>query len=417
MREKIQQSTEYFPDAIPFIMERQVVATNDPEQMGRVKVWIPALDGERFNLDSLPWTNYASPMFGFTSAYPAGSSESTNDSQAAYGFWAIPKVGAVVMVFCLNANPDQRYYFASKVLYRKNRSLPQGKNNGAPGLGPFGEGSEDKKIQPAYDNLREQFAGNLDSSQAKTRGAYERQAASNDDSDGYSKSPVNGDHTDPQTVCFVTPGRHAIIFQDDPAHSRLRIKTAEGHQFILDDANERIYVSTARGKTWMELDQDGHAHMFAAESISFNSEADINFRAGGDLNLYAEGNVNIKANTGTLKIESGSDMHVKSIASIFQEACNSFSLLSENECTISANVDLGLFSQGSMEITGINSLDVKSSGAVKVTGKPIHLNGPGAKSAKKAKCSDRAGNPSIVPTHEPWTRPKSKSKRGRYWKE
>jgi hypothetical protein len=419
MQDRIQQSTEHFPDAIPFIMEGQVVATDDPEQMGRVKVWIPALDGEKYNVDLLPWTNYASPLFGFTTKYPAGNGMAENESQSAYGFWAIPKIGAVVLVFCLNANPDQRYYFASKILYHKNRSLPLGKNKDASGeKGPFGEDAkESKKIQPSYDNLREQFSNDLDAPQAKTRGAYERQVSSDNKDDGYSTSPIDETYIDPQTVCFVTPGRHAIIFQDDPKIARLRIKTAEGHQFILDDANERIYVSTSKGNTWLELDQDGHMHVFAAESISFNSNSDINFRAAKDLNLYAEKNINIRANTGTLKIESGDDFHIKSIGSIFQEACKNLSLLSENEFMLSSNSSVDIFSQGSLAMTSKSSLDLKSTGALKMSAKPLHFNGPGAKSAKKAECAQRPSNPSIIPDHEPWKRPESKNKRGPNWKE
>lgn len=419
MRGKIKQSTEHFPDAIPFIMEGQVVATDDPEQMGRVKVWVPALDGERYNIDSLPWTNYASPFFGFTTAYPAGSAESKNEAQAAYGFWAIPKIGSVVLVFCLNANPDQRYYFAAKILYHKNRSLPLGKNKNDNGdIGPFGEDStQSKKIQPSYDNLRQQFSSKLDSPQAKTRGAYERQVAAGDKSDGYSKSPIDDSYVDPQTVCFVTPGRHAIIFQDDPTIARLRIKTANGHQLILDDANERVYVSTAKGNTWVELDQDGHMHVFAAESISFNSSGDLNFHASKDVNIYAENNINVKANVGQLKIEAGSDLHIKSMSSIFQEACKTFSALAEQDCTITAGSDFDLFAQGPVSLTTSDTMNIKSGGVTKVSGRQIHLNGSQAKTAKKAGCAARASNPPIIPSHEPWKRPESKTKRGPNWKE
>lgn len=418
MFSKSQQSTEFFPDAIPFIMEGQVVATDDPEQMGRIKVWIPALDGEKYNVDFLPWTNYASPLFGFTTNYPKGSSNSKNSNQSAYGFWAIPKVGAVVLVFCLNANPDQRYYFASKILYHKNRSLPAGQNTDENGnFGPFGELLDKDRLQPAFNNLTEQFSGQLNSSQAKTRGAYERQVASNSTKEGYTSSPVDDSYVDPQTCCFVTPGGHAIIFQDDPKFGRLRVKSAEGHQIILDDANERIYISTAKGKTWIELDQDGHLHVFAAESLSFNSRESINFHASKDINLYAENNINIKANTGTLKIESGKDAHVKSIGSIFVSACQNMSLLSEKELKITSDENLDIFAQGALALTASGALDVKGGGGMTVSAKPLHFNGPSARTAGKAECAQRATNPEIIPGHEPWERPASKTTRGPNWRE
>src|ERR1039458_7512920 len=100
MYKEFQTSSEYF-DNNPFIMEGQVVSNSDPDQMGRVKAWIPAWDGENFDINSIPWASYASPFFGFTVAYPAGENNIPNNSAAAYGMWAIPKVGATVLVFCI----------------------------------------------------------------------------------------------------------------------------------------------------------------------------------------------------------------------------------------------------------------------------------------------------------------------------
>ena len=102
-----------------------------------------------------------------------------------------------------------------------------------------------------------------------------------DGSEGYQKNPYEyGRDLSPQTVCFTTPGRHSLIFQDNPENGRVRIKTADGHQVILDDANERIYVSTCSGKSWFEMDRDGHIHAYGSESLSLSAGADINLIAG-----------------------------------------------------------------------------------------------------------------------------------------
>ena len=45
---------DMFSTFMPFIMEGLVVATDDPDQMGRVKVWVPSLDGENYEIVSLP---------------------------------------------------------------------------------------------------------------------------------------------------------------------------------------------------------------------------------------------------------------------------------------------------------------------------------------------------------------------------
>lgn len=424
---KTQSTSDFAYDAIPYIMEGQVVSTADPDQMGRVRVWVPALDGENFEIDNLPWADYASPFGGFTVDYPAGGgSGAANTSHAAYGFWAIPKVSATVLVFCLNADPRLRYYFASTTRLHRNRSLPAGRNtdfNGKPG--PFGDAGDGKgnlnPIQPAYDNLREQFQDDITSSQAITRGFYERQVAQakqeKDGKEGYSSNPADPSYLDPQTYCLVTPGRHAMIMQDDPKFSRLRLKTAEGHQIIFDDANERIYVSTAKGKSWVELDQDGHIHIFGSESISLRAGKDINMFAERDINLEANRSFNLKANTGDAKISTGKSLHVKAGDSILQSACGVFDIDSEKTIHLTAAARIDIFADAGLRATSNTTIDIQARNEMKTSAKKIDLNGPAAATADRASCADKADSPKVVPGHEPWPRPASSKKRGKNWKE
>jgi hypothetical protein len=93
----------------PFIIEGFVMATDDPSQMGRCKIWCPALDGETYSIDTLPWAEYASPLAGVTNDFPAGRDAAPNKGWASYGFWAIPKIGAQVLVFLLNGNHARRF--------------------------------------------------------------------------------------------------------------------------------------------------------------------------------------------------------------------------------------------------------------------------------------------------------------------
>lgn len=408
----------------PYILEGQVVDTSDPAQMGRVKVWIPALDGENFDIDQLPWAEYATPFAGFTVDFPAGGAANENHSQVAYGFWAIPKIGATVLIFCLNGDANSRFFFASTIRTHRNRSLPAGRNVDINGnRGPFGDSGDVNgnltPIQPAYNNLRTQFAGKITSPQALSRGAYERQVAqganNKDGTEGYAKSPVDASYLDPQTYCLVTPGRHALIFQDEPSNSRMRIKTAEGHQIIFDDANERIYLSTAKGNSWVELDQDGHIHVFGSESISFRTGKDFNVYADGAINLQSS-SINLKAIGGNIAISAKGNVGIKANGSILQSACRGFSLESEQGMNISASSNLEIGSQNSLILSGVNGTDINGGTKLTLTGGTINLNGPKAKIASPGGCPEVAGNPSVVPGHEPWVRPTSAQARGPNWK-
>lgn len=403
------------------------MAVDDPDQMGRVRVWIPALDGDSFNIETLPWAEYASPLMGFTVEYPGGTAQKQNDSSTAYGFWAIPKIGATVLVVCINGEPDRRAFFANTVRLHRNRSLPAGRNqdfNSQRGpVGDTGDGSGNLlPIQPAYDNIREQFQFRIEESEAQTRGAVERQVAQHsnnrDGTEGYAKSPLAGQsYLDPQTYCWVTPGRHAIIMQDDPVSgARMRLKTGEGHQVIFDDTNERIYVSTAKGKTWIELDQDGHVHVYGQESVSVRAGTDINLYADRDINMEAGNGINIKTLKSDIRISTAKSMHTTAIKDIISTACGIIDIGASKSIKISSQQDVDIRADQSLtESAGVN-VDIRAGRNVKASGTRIDLNGPQAREATAASCAELPIAPPIVPGFEPWKRPASKTARGKNWK-
>ena len=80
-----------------------VVDTNDPKQMGRLRVRCPAWgEGPELEVSRIPWATYITPFGGSTIGAGRGSDPNGNSSinsnggSVAYGMWAIPKVGAVV---------------------------------------------------------------------------------------------------------------------------------------------------------------------------------------------------------------------------------------------------------------------------------------------------------------------------------
>lgn len=326
----------------------------------------------------------------------------------------------------MNGDPTARFYFACTLRLHRNRSLPAGRNTDPNGKkGPFGDAGDGNgnlnKVQPAYNNLRAQFQNNVDASQAQTRGAFERTVAEPGDktgNDGYAPSPVPGqNYRDPQTYALTTPGRHAIILQDFAKQARVRVKTAEGHQIILDDANERIYVSTALGKSWIELDQDGHVHVYGAESISVRAGEDLNLYADRDINLEAGRGIHAKTLKGDVRVSSAANLHLSSVGNSVLTACGKFDISAENSLKLTTAQRLDVFADNDLAITTSKNLNVLAGNNARHKAKRIDLNGPAPKEAEKASCAEPAQEPPVVPGHEPWTRPATKGKRGPNWRE
>ncbi len=272
-----------------------VVKNNaDPAHHGRIQVFIPSIDSEDYEVTELPWAIYVSSFGGVTANPVVGRENLQVEGLASYGQWAIPKNGAQVLIGFLDGNPEMRFWLGCVFMPEYNRTMP-GYINGLEtelddsGLYPSNE------VSALKDNLSD--AGLYKGSKHfKTRGGYERSIShpSNKNKtkptdNGYAPNPLEPGTADSQTyVPMRTPGGHYAVMSDVAEYCRIRIKTIAGSQILLDDTNERIYLSTAKGRNWVELDEtNGRIYIY--------SDSKINIRAKNDLNLYSDENINITA--------------------------------------------------------------------------------------------------------------------------
>jgi hypothetical protein len=94
-----------------------------------------------------------------------------------------------------------------------------------------------------------------------------------------------------------------------PHNELVRIRTRTGHQILLHNSEDLIYIANAAGTAWIELTSNGKIDIFAADSISVHTKTDINFYADRDINMEAGRNFNIKATGST----TGGRVHIESI--------------------------------------------------------------------------------------------------------
>jgi len=110
----------------------------------------------------------------------------------------------------------------------------------------------------------------------------------------------------------------------DLVHNELiRLRTRTGHQILLHNSEDLIYIGNAKGTTWIELTSSGKIDIFAEDSISVHTKADLNLRADRDINLEAVRNVNIKGakvhveGTAGVEVLSNSDTKITSLGNLY----------------------------------------------------------------------------------------------------
>jgi hypothetical protein len=105
-----------------------------------------------------------------------------------------------------------------------------------------------------------------------------------------------------------------------PHNELVRIRTRTGHQILLHNSEDLIYITNSRGTAWIELSSDGKIDIFAQDSISIKTDNDLNLYSGRDINIEAKRNFNVKVHeemhTHVLKdhvliVDENQKIHVK----------------------------------------------------------------------------------------------------------
>ena len=235
---------------------------------------------------------------------------------------------------------------------------------------------------------------------------------------------------------------------DVPHNELVRLRTRTGHQILLHNSEDLIYIGNAKGTAWIELTSLGKIDIYSRDSISLHTELDINMSADRDINMYAGKNFNLNAGQNT-KITTGQATDIKTGIDMNFEIGAELNMLIGDNANISSGKDLNinvtdngkltvgeildikagitedtgkvgsvkLQTEGTLDINvGTNTrfsqegtLDINTTGATKITGATIDLNpsSPAAKAleantAPKAKAAQDALFPVRLPEHEPW---------------
>ena len=352
---------------------------------------------------------YLSPFYGVTPLSANGKYDQYNASQKSYGFWAVPPdIGARVLVIFAEGRLSQGYWIGCIQDTHTNFMVPDGRavtayNKDRTKL-PVGEFNKlletrgdfptayNKPINVDYANRMFEQGLDKDEIRGQTTSSARREAPSNVSgwstpgpvdkrsgapkmSYGASESKAtifanrlggssivmdDGDETQVRRgPAKSTPQEYANIRAGEdgdrtlPANELVRIRTRTGHQILLHNTEDLIYISHGSGNSWIEMTANGKIDIYAKDSISVHSSTDINFTADRDINFTAMRDIN--AVVGRNHNESAGDQrNVKTGTHTAFSAGTSFNA--------NAQSTVSLFSEGSTTILAQGEMAVQSSG-------------------------------------------------------
>jgi hypothetical protein len=333
----------------------RVVGHNDSTRMGTLECVIlrKGGDGEEVADAVRVYPRYAPHFFGYT-AYEATDANLRNasSSQQSYGMWFVPPdIGTKVIIIFIEGDREQCFWLACVPEPGINQMVPGLAASQYAELTPQEKTklgfTSDTAIVPVVEvNKRVQGRDNSKPDIVKKamhpftlrlatqgllkdpiRGTTTSSARRSTISNVYGIStpgPVVvggkqyqfGTQKEPKPAYVEREGGTQFVMDDgyvgkDEKSKKegildelVRLRTRTGHQILLHNSSDLIYICNSKGTAWLEFTSDGKIDIYAADSISIHSENDFNFRADRDINFEAGSNVNIVAAQGSMHFEA-----------------------------------------------------------------------------------------------------------------
>ena len=95
-----------------------------------------------------------------------------------------------------------------------------------------------------------------------------------------------------------------------PFNEHIRLRSRTGHQILLHNTEDLIYIGNANGTAWIELTSNGKIDVYATDSINLRTETDLNIKADRNINLESGKDINITAGR-NYKLMVNNDRDVK----------------------------------------------------------------------------------------------------------
>jgi len=344
-------------DPFPYI---GIVKNNlDPSRSGRLQVWIPDLGG--IEDDSKNWrtVSYASPFSGHTtqkqkSTDPDPSTNTFSTVEHTYGMWMVPPdIGVQVIVLFVAGDPLRGYWLAcindnlshymipglagSSEVDTTSAPTPSGYSKGdiVPVV-EFNENTSDFTSQTFYNSLKpihdyqynilktqglekDPIRGAISSSSQRespshvfgisTPGRPVNDPADTEDTIQAYLSGLQSGTIDPKYLTVKTrKGGHTFVMDDGSdvgVDQLIRLRTATGHQLLMNDSEDIIYIANADGDSWVEFSADGVMNFYAKGGFNVRSEGAINLHSDSDVNINSQ---NLNINTGNFTLNSSNSL-------------------------------------------------------------------------------------------------------------
>jgi hypothetical protein len=171
---------------------------------------------------------------------------------------------------------------------------------------------------------------------------------------------ASGNFTPSEFVVTTRLTGHSLVLDDGDIYGQnnlVRMRTAAGHQVMMNDSEGFVYISNAAGTAWVELTKTGDVLIYGRNDFSVRTQGNIMFHSDRNLSINAR-NINMRA-TSAISLEG------QAIQATGERIVNFYG----RTVQLKSASNMGLFAGSSMAI--------RASGSMALNASIINLNGGG----------------------------------------
>lgn len=423
----------------------------DPARAGRLQVYIADFGSPDPN-DSKSWTtvSYMSPFYGVTDPDGSKSSDGTYTSNPhSYGWWANPPdIGTTVICIFVNGDTNFGYYIGCVPQAGLNHMVPatgsatnvtlnegESQSYGGATRLPATEINQDNKNVSGSSNFNNKarpvhsYQASILNKQGLVRDPDRGTIGSTSVRESPSRvfgfstpgRPIyNGGYTDETIASSATSakdaelkiigrrGGHSLVLDDGDIVGKdqlIRLRSSSGHQILLSDTAQTIFIIHANGQSWVELGKEGTIDMYATNSVNVRTQGDLNLHADNNMNIHAAKKLNIFADQ--IAINSEKETSIRTGTDLNQFAAKNFNNKAGGTIAMNSGAETSIAAASIAYINGskVNLNTGSGPQAVDITAIPKLKHTDTLYDSQKGYAAAPGKLESIVsraPAHSPW---------------
>ena len=393
----------------------------DPIRTGRIWVYLSEFGGTDPN-NSKSWTpvRFMSPFYGLTKSTAASGPEEFGDAiknPVSYGMWnSPPDIGTQVICIFIKGDPNYGYYIGC---------IPEPEAlHMVPAIGSTDNVTLNSGEAESYGGATRLPVTNINPSNPKSNSSgfldmtkpVHSYVAGILFQQGLIRDPIRGvigtsaQRESPSRVGWgiSTPGRplytggftdetiltaaadspdtdlnvvsrragHSFVMDDGDIQGRdqlIRLRTSLGHQILMSDDGQCLFIMHSSGQSWIELGKEGTIDMYASNSVNIRTQGDLNLHADNNININAMKALNISADT--IKMTSEKETSQKVGTDFSFSSTGKYTVKVGSGMSMSASGEASYLSATTTYINGKDKVNLNSgfAGLVPQDVKPIPL--------------------------------------------